>query len=238
MSTQGIYRRVFIIILIIFLVSLVSAIRINEIELNPAGTDAGNEWVELFSDEEINLEEFKLVNNDGDEFPLEGILSDYFIVNFEKQWLDNKDERVYLYNNTKLIDKTDLFLDSNNNEKTWQFCDEWIFEVSTKKQENNCPEQEIEEAEAEPDEEVLEEEPEKEEPEEKQEIEKIEEIKEESSEVKEKEIIRLGSREEEKSKITRSVLYESSSEKIKKYAIYAFCLLLVVFVVILIKKKL
>ena len=52
-------------IIFLFAINICSAIKISEIELNPAGTDKGNEWIELFSDEKINLGEYKLVNNDG-----------------------------------------------------------------------------------------------------------------------------------------------------------------------------
>ena len=51
-------------------------------------------------------------------------------------------------------------------------------------------------------------------------------------------VIKLGNRKDGKTSSEGGILYESSSEKIKKYAIYVFSLLLVVFVVILIKKKL
>ena len=54
----------------LLLISCVSAIRINEVELNPEGTDAGNEWIELFSSEEIDLTGWTLkyatgISNDG-----------------------------------------------------------------------------------------------------------------------------------------------------------------------------
>jgi len=42
---------------------LASAIVINEVEQNPAGEDRNNEWVELYSAEEINLDGYFLANN-------------------------------------------------------------------------------------------------------------------------------------------------------------------------------
>ena len=42
-------------IIFLFAINICSAIKISEIELNPAGTDKGNEWIELFSDEKINF---------------------------------------------------------------------------------------------------------------------------------------------------------------------------------------
>ena len=72
----------FLITLIIILISGVSAIRINEVEMNPAGKDYGNEWIELYSKEEVNLEGYKLMNNDGGELNLGGNFSGYFIYIF------------------------------------------------------------------------------------------------------------------------------------------------------------
>jgi len=51
--------------IILILINFVYAeIRINEVELNPAGSDGGKEWIELYSDSLINLEGWKLVNHD------------------------------------------------------------------------------------------------------------------------------------------------------------------------------
>ncbi len=116
-------------------------IRINEIELNPAGTDTAEEWIELYSSNEINLSGWKLINNDDDEIELNQIFNGYLIIEFNGLWLDNSDEKLFLYNNETLIDETDLFDDSNNNDKTWQYCSgEWNFITMTKNSENNCEE--------------------------------------------------------------------------------------------------
>ena len=58
---------VLLFLIFLFLASGISAITINEIESNPAGADTGNEWVEFYSNEEVNLEGYKIINNDGDE---------------------------------------------------------------------------------------------------------------------------------------------------------------------------
>src|SRR3989344_3390746 len=50
---------------IMILTGEVSAIRLNEIEANPEGTDSGNEWVELYSQDSVNLEGYFLENGDG-----------------------------------------------------------------------------------------------------------------------------------------------------------------------------
>jgi len=59
-------RLVFLFVLfVISASSLCSALRINEVEMNPAGTDTGNEWIELYNDGEISLEGYVIINNDG-----------------------------------------------------------------------------------------------------------------------------------------------------------------------------
>ena len=131
-------KGIIFLIIFIILITNVSAVRINEVEMNPAGTDSGNEWIELYSKEEVNLEDYKLVNNDGDELNLEGNFSGYFIYIFSRQWLDNFDEKVFLYKESELIDETDTFDDSKNDDLTWQLCDVWEFKASTKSKENNC----------------------------------------------------------------------------------------------------
>src|SRR3989344_2131203 len=130
----------------ILLVSNVYAIRINEVDINPAGTDAGNEWVEFYNNGEISLEGYKIINNDGNNISLNGSFNGYFVYVFTKQWLDNSNESIYLYKDSQLIDQTDLLADSTNNDLTWQFCDgDWNFLNSTKGQINNCPIDEDEE---------------------------------------------------------------------------------------------
>ena len=129
-----------IILLFILIIPSISAIRINEVELNPAGTDSGNEWIELYSKEEINLKDYKLVNNDGGEINLEENFSGYYVYVFSTQWLDNTDEKVFLYKNDELIDETDLFADDKNDGRAWSYCSSsgWQFIESTKEEENGC----------------------------------------------------------------------------------------------------
>ena len=115
-----------------------SALRINEAELNPAGTDAGGEWIELYSEDEIDLSEYKLVNNDVDELTLGGTFSGYYVYAFERQWLDNSDEKIFLYRGSELIDETGLLNDDKNDGKTWNYCYGWELAEQTKSGENIC----------------------------------------------------------------------------------------------------
>lgn len=128
-----------------FLLPFVSSLQITEIELNPLGNDKGFEWIEFYSEDEVDLSLYRIVNNDGDEILLDSNFSGYFVYIFESQWLDNKNEKVFLYKSDELIDSTAILDDSKNDEFTWQFCDEWKFLNETKgkgdcyreKEENN-----------------------------------------------------------------------------------------------------
>ncbi len=125
-------------ILLLFFLNPVTGIRINEVELNPGGADSGNEWIELYSENNINLIGYRIKNNDNDTVDLNGNLSGYLIVNFSSQWLDNSDERVFLIFNGSILNSSPLLADSENNNKTWQYCNDWVFNNSTKKGKNFC----------------------------------------------------------------------------------------------------
>ena len=133
-------------ILIIINLSSINALIISEVESDPQGTDSKNEWVELYSQEEINGE-YILVNNDAggvydnedsNQIKVHFNFQGYYVYIFGTQWLDNSDEKVYLYDSTgNLIDSTNLFDDGGNNNYTWQKCeDTWIFEEETRGFEN------------------------------------------------------------------------------------------------------
>ncbi len=129
---------------IVFLLSIafVSAIRINEVELNPAGDDTGNEWIEIYSQEEINLTYYSIKNYDNQTINLTGNFSGFFIVNFSSQWLDNSDEKIMLIFNGSVINETPLLSDSSNDNRTWQYCNgNWIFTNLTKGSDNLCASQ-------------------------------------------------------------------------------------------------
>jgi len=126
---------------IFILTASVSAIRINEVETNPAGTDAGNEWIELYNNDEILLDGYEIINGDGKNISLNGSFEGYFVYTFAKQWLDNSNESIFLYKDSELIDKITQLDDSKNNDLTYQICDSsWMFLNSTKGEENICPE--------------------------------------------------------------------------------------------------
>jgi hypothetical protein len=125
---------------LILILPLVVAIEITEVELNPPGKDTGNEWIEIYSKEQINLSNYIFKNNDGDELTINDSFKDYFIYYFPSQWLDNKDEKIFVYFESTLIQETKLFEDTENDEKNWQLCqEEWFFQEQTKNK-TNCQE--------------------------------------------------------------------------------------------------
>ncbi len=132
---------------IILSISSVSSLIISEVESNPEGTDTKHEWIELYSEEEINGN-YILANNDAgeiydsedkDQLKIHFNFVGYYVYNFNGQWLDNSDEKVYLYDESeRLIDSTNIFDDGGDSNFTWQRCDDtWIFEEQTRG-EINC----------------------------------------------------------------------------------------------------
>lgn len=133
-------KKYFLLVIIILVLSSISAMVINEVELNPEGSDSGNEWIEFYNENSINLSSYSIKNNDGGEIILNGSFSGYYVLILSSQWLDNTDEKVFLYKNGELIHETDIFEDSKNDGFAFSYCDEeWIFIESTKGEENNCP---------------------------------------------------------------------------------------------------
>jgi hypothetical protein len=170
-------RGIIFLLTLVLVISSVNALIISEIESNPDGKDSKNEWMELYSEDPIN-EEITIINNDDDELKVKFNFQGYYVYIFDSQWLDNSDEKVYLYNaGDGLIDQTNLFDDGEDTDFTWQRCDDtWVFQKSTREKENCL--QEIPEPEEEPLEEVSDSEETEEEIEEE-----VEEIEEEVEEV-------------------------------------------------------
>jgi len=143
-KSKGFLSELFLIFLLILLhincISIVSAeIRVNEIELNPEGSDSGNEWIELYSDTNEQLINWQIKNSDNQVKYFNASFNGFYIIRLSSQWLDNSEEKVTLLNpNNEIISQTDLLLDSKNNAETWQYCSAWIFNPSTEGKENNC----------------------------------------------------------------------------------------------------
>lgn len=111
---------------------------ISEVELNPEGSDI-HEWVELYnnSDDDISLNGWRLVTEDGDSLTLQGIIhaKGVIVVEKEYQWLDNNETILTLYDSNGIeIDKSIVLVDNIDDSKTWQRISlrEWQFDNATK----------------------------------------------------------------------------------------------------------
>jgi len=134
--------------------SLADHIVINEIEQNPKGKDAGNEWVELYNptDKAINISGWVLQTTHGtvEIHHIHEMLIDpgeYLVITFSDQFLDNRDESLILFDeNGKEIDRTPIVGDDDNDDKTWQRIpdgydsdspSDWSFLASTREKPNH-----------------------------------------------------------------------------------------------------
>jgi hypothetical protein len=173
---------------------------------------------------------------------------------FEKQWLDNSDEKIILIdNNNNQIHQTPILKDSSNNKETWQYCNQdFIFIESTKNKENKCDEEpeNIDNEETEPLEEESEPLVEKDESDEEyteesstsnQETQKP--ISQNSKPIATNNPIQLSTSktyntQSEDIKTQNNILYQSKNELIKKYSVFGFAILCAVLCILLALKKL
>ena len=104
---------------------------INEFDLNPAGKDAGNEWVVLYNPTEVEVDigNWTLETTQGEKVTV--IISQdttispkgYWTYIYEKQWLDNKDELIILRDTKDIeVDKTLMAGDTDDDNRYWTRC--------------------------------------------------------------------------------------------------------------------
>ena len=128
---------------------LATGLIINEFESNPAGSDNGTEWVELYNAtaRTINLSGYMLVpeSNESKAFVITGTSigpMEKKVIYFQKQSLNNSKsgthngESISLYSpEGEKLDSTPWKRDSNNDDKTWQRkadgSTSWIFVKGT-----------------------------------------------------------------------------------------------------------
>ena len=133
----------------------VSNIVINEIEQNPAGIDAGNEWIELYNptDQTVDVSGWKISTTHGETVTLiitQGTIIDpdeYKVLTYFDQWLDNEDESVILRNNlNQIVDETPILSDTANSGWAWSrvpngydtdSINDWQFQSATKSYSND-----------------------------------------------------------------------------------------------------
>jgi hypothetical protein len=112
---------------------------INEIELNPRGTDVGDEWIELHNPTDVEADAGELVINTSksvtvelpEDLVIEGGESE--VIYFENASLPNVAEVLTLLNSSsgEIVDSTPSFVDSMDDDYTWQRIpdgnEEWEF---------------------------------------------------------------------------------------------------------------
>lgn len=117
-----------------------AALQITEIELNPPGEDNGNEWIELYSPDRVNLDGYLLINGKGKLFNLSGSLEGYQrIVVPTGNWLVNNNASILLLHGSSILQRALFLSDSSNDERTWNLCEnEWVFSEGSPEAQNNC----------------------------------------------------------------------------------------------------
>ncbi len=131
-------RLLLLLVLLLFSLNLVSAkLYINEIELNPQGTDSGNEWAELYNDGlQVNLDGWYIQDKAGKNFSLPSLTITNFFVLDSLTGLNNNDEELRLFNGNFLEDQTPSLDDAGDNLNTWSRVPdgsgEFIFQQETR----------------------------------------------------------------------------------------------------------
>ena len=130
---------------------------INEIEINPAGFDTGNEWVELYNptDEAIDLQDWQISYTyrgpEAQVIATESTLikpGEYFVYTYSGLRLTNATPGIVRLIDPEgtVIDQTSPFKDEDNDEKTWQrfpdggdplWPDLWLFIPATQGRSNS-----------------------------------------------------------------------------------------------------
>jgi hypothetical protein len=115
---------------------LISGLQITEVELNP-NDDCNDcsEWIELYSEEELNLNGVILKDAGNKTANLSGTIIGFKIYETKKIGitLNNANEILKLYLNEEEIFSTPIISDSKNNNLTWQYyLGNWIFKEQTK----------------------------------------------------------------------------------------------------------
>ncbi|MBI2499802.1 lamin tail domain-containing protein [Candidatus Woesearchaeota archaeon] len=125
--------------------SLVSAkVFINEVEFNPAGSDTGNEWVELYNDglSAVNISDWEIIDNSGNTLIGGGSIINatrFFVIN-SSHTITNTNQNFTLLNDTNgIVDFTIRFNDSSptaGDNKAWARVPDgsnvWQFQNETK----------------------------------------------------------------------------------------------------------
>jgi hypothetical protein len=121
---------------------------INEFELNPPGTDAGNEWIELYNStvSSVNLDGYLIVpfSNAAKSYTIRDKVigpGERVVITFPTQFLNNTKESIALYDpDGNVVDHTPVKNDTADDDRTWQretdASAKWVFKKGTKGEDN------------------------------------------------------------------------------------------------------
>ena len=131
---------------------------INEVEMNPVGSDAGFEWVELYNptNETVDISLWWVTSTAGTPYGqyipwgTEIASNEYYILYASQQWFDNPGDMIRLLTyDQEVIDYTPEISESTDSTKTWQripngydsdSASDWFYAEATKGTENLLPE--------------------------------------------------------------------------------------------------
>src|SRR3989344_3834060 len=132
---------IFVFLLVLSAQFVLSSVFLNEVELNPSGSDVDNQWIEVFnSGASQNLSGWYLNDMNGNNFYFQNITinsNNFLSLNLTNYTLSDSNENISLYNKLNVLQDEVLNLsDLDDDDKTWQRLPDgtgdFIFKNSTK----------------------------------------------------------------------------------------------------------
>jgi hypothetical protein len=117
---------------------------INEVELNPRGSDKGNEWIEIYnpSDADADISDFEITTSFKSatiRVPSDTVIeaNETYVIELDGQVLSNTAESLDLADGSgEMIDSTPSLVDLGDDDRTWQRTpdgsNEWEFAADTR----------------------------------------------------------------------------------------------------------
>ncbi len=136
---------ILIILSLISVSSVFAAVVINEAEINPSGSDSGNEWVEIFNNgNEVNLSGWYISTAGGLNHSLDNVSlpenSFYIKQGFNPAVADSNQNLKLFDKNNNLVSQTGIFTDNTNNADSYSRVPDvtgaFISQLSTKNSSN------------------------------------------------------------------------------------------------------
>ena len=132
---------IFVFLLVLSAQFVLSSVFLNEVELNPSGSDVDNQWIEVFnSGASQNLSGWYLNDMNGNNFYFQNVTinsNNFLSLNLTNYTLSDSNENISLYNKLNVLQDEVLNLsDLDDDDKTWQRLPDgtgdFIFKNSTK----------------------------------------------------------------------------------------------------------